>query len=140
MQSYYDQRHTYEDIEKNLKKIKQCVKARRYTISLNEHRSENISFIQTYQLTSKKQRQLLLEVMCKDFAHTLHNTKTGYEHEELYVFAPHVKVYGIDGIERSIPVYLKFNLIEADKQNQKGNYLVVVSIHECKKQIQYPFK
>lgn len=141
MYPYYDQRYTYHKINTIVKQIKACIKAHRFTISLNDQRQENMMFLQEYKLCDQFIRNILLNLKVEDFCHALHNTKSGYEHETLYVFVPKVTLYDVEGRNASIDVYLKFNLIEQTKHCAKGiPYLVVVSIHQKKKEIQYVFK
>ena len=53
MDSYYNQNYTKEQITQILAKIKHCVKTHRFTISRNEHRQENIDFINIKALMEK---------------------------------------------------------------------------------------
>lgn len=141
MYPYYDQQYSYHKIDLLVKQIKTCVKAHRFTVSLNDQRKENMMFLQEYQLRDQTIRNILLDLKVEDFCHALHNTKVGYEHEMLYVFVPRVTLYDVEGRKALIDVYLKFNLIEQTKHCTKGiPYLVVVSIHQKKKEIQYVFK
>ncbi len=58
------------------------------------------------------------------------------EHEVLYVFAPQVQLFNVDGKEELVNVYIKFNLIELSN----GNRVVVISFHKLNKLIDYLFR
>jgi hypothetical protein len=86
MNRHYNQNYSREQIASVLDTVKDCVRENRYSISKNENRQENIDFIQEYQLTSRRQREILLRIAPEDFCHTLQNTNLGFEYETLYVF------------------------------------------------------
>ena len=132
----YNQSYSRKQIDAVLDKIKRCVEHGKYTISLNENRQENIDFINEYNLTSKKQRQILLEITTDDFCHSLKNKKQGFEHETLYVFTPEVLLKDADGNTVSLYVYTKFNIIET----RRGNFTVIISFHKLNRPIQFAFK
>ncbi len=69
MNLYYNQNYTKEQIESILVKIKDCVVNRRFTISKNEHRQENIDFINEYNIRSDRQTSILLHIRTEDFCH-----------------------------------------------------------------------
>lgn len=62
MHSYYNQNYTEEDINKMLKKIKECIQNNNYTISMNDNRQENIDFINEYNIRSGRQKLILLQL------------------------------------------------------------------------------
>ena len=136
MNLYYNQNFTKEEIDLILYKIKSCVCNNKYTIALNENRQENIDFINEYNIRSNKQKNILLQIKTEDFCHTLQNTKTGYEYEVLYVFVPQVKLFNADGVEETVDVYTKFNLIDMPN----GSRTVVISFHKRNKPIDYLFR
>lgn len=136
MNPHYNKNHTYEEIDAVLVKIKSCIKKDRYTISQNENRLENIAFINEYNIHSKKQKTILLNIKTDDFCHSLQNTKTGYEHEILYVFSPQVKLSNADGEEEYVDVYTKFNVIDLPS----GARTVVISFHKRNRPIDYLFR
>ncbi len=136
MNLYYNQNFTKEEIDLILDKIKRCVCNNKYTIALNENRQENIDFINEYNIRSNKQKNILLQIKTEDFCHTLQNTKTGYEYEVLYVFVPQVKLFNADGVEETVDVYTKFNLIDMPN----GSRTVVISFHKRNKPIDYLFR
>jgi len=100
MDTYYNQNYTREQISDVLKIIQDCVRERRFYISKNENRQENIDFINEYNLTSKKQKEILLKITPEDFCHSLKNTNLGFEHEVLYVFCPQVMLFNIENNEK----------------------------------------
>ncbi len=136
MNPHYNQNYTKEEIDVVLDKIKSCVGNNKYTIALNENRQENIDFINEYNIRSNKQKSILLQLKAEDFCHTLQNTKLGYEYEVLYVFVPQVQLFNADGIEETVDVYTKFNVIDMPN----GGRTVVISFHKRNKPIDYLFR
>lgn len=136
MNQHYNRNYTKEQIEEVLKKIRESVRLNKYIISLNQNRKENISFINNYNITSKKQRLILLQIKVEDFCYSLQNIKLGFEAEVLYVFAPQVLLSNISGEREMVDIYTKFNVIELPN----GVRTVVISFHKCNKPIQYLFK
>lgn len=136
MNPHYNQNYTKEEIDVVLDKIKSCVGNNQYTIALNENRQENIDFINEYNIRSNKQKSILLQLKTEDFCHTLQNTKLGYEYEVLYVFVPQVQLFNADGVEETVDVYTKFNVIDMSN----GSRTVVISFHKRNKPIDYLFR
>ncbi len=71
MSQHYNQNYTREQICSVLDTIKDCVRENRYSISKNQNRQENIDFKNEYNLTSRKQSEILLKIEPEDFCHTL---------------------------------------------------------------------
>ena len=136
MNTHYNQNYTREEIAASLNKIKSCVSSNHYTIALNEHRWENIDFINEYNIRSDKQKAILLQIEVRDFCYTLQNTKAGYEYEVLYVFAPQVQLFNADGGEEMVDIYTKFNIIAMPN----GSRTVVISFHKLNMPIDYLFR
>ncbi len=136
MNSHYNQNHSREEIDQILDRIQNCIRNGRYTISLNEHRQENIDFINEYNLSSKRQKEILLNINTEDFCHSLQNTKKGYEYETLYVFSKNISLLDIYGNKENVDIYTKFNII---KQNN-GDFTVVISLHKLNKPIAFLFR
>ncbi len=136
MSQYHNQHYTREDISAVLQKIQECVSLGRYSIAQNENREENIALIREYNLTSEKQRRILMQIVPEDFYHTLMNIKPGFEHEVLYVFCPQVVLYGVDDKEKQISIYTKFNIIDLPT----GTRVIVISFHNLNRPIEYPFR
>lgn len=136
MNPYYNQNYSRKEIEDILAKIKTCVLAGKYTISLNERRQENIDFINEYNIRSDKQKSILMQIEIEDFCHSLQNTNIGYEYEVLYVFVPQIQLFNAEGEEETVDVYTKFNVIDLPT----GSRAVVISFHKRNKPIDYLFR
>ena len=136
MKPYYDQNYTRKQINTILQIIQDCIRENQYIISKNENRQENIEFIVEYNLTSQKQKGILLKITVEDFCHTLQNTNLGFEHEVLYVFCPRVMLFNFEGNEEMVDVYTKFNIIDL----YVGKRVVVISFHKRNKPIDYLFR
>ncbi len=136
MNPYYHQNYTREQIDAILDKIKKCVVNRRFMISKNEHRQENIDFINEYNSRSERQSSILLQILTEDFCHSLQNVKPGFEHEVLYVFVPQVQLSNADGEEEMVAVYIKSNMIDM----QDGSRTIVISFHKLNRPIAYLFR
>ncbi len=135
MSSNYNQSYSREEIEEVLGSIKKCIRNRQFTISMNDNRRENRSFIDEYNIRSDKQISILLGVQVEDFCYSVNNIKSGYEHEILYIFAPSVTLPRV-GIQEVVDVYLKFNIIA----RKSGNFTVVISFHKLNRAIDYLFR
>lgn len=133
MSEYYYQNYSRDQIVSVLATIQNCVREGNYIISKNENRQENIDFINEYNLSSRRQKEILLKIKPEDFCHSLQNTNTGFEHEVLYVFCPQVILFNFDGAEELIDIYAKFNLIDLSD----GKRTIVVSFHRRNKPIDY---
>lgn len=136
MNLHYNQNYTLEQIVLILRTIQDCIRGNHFYISKNQYRQENIDFINNYNLTSKKQNEILMQIKPEDFCHTLLNTKQGYEHEVLYVFCLQVMLFNFEGNEEIVDVYTKFNLISIEE----GKRVVVISFHKRNKPIDYCFR
>lgn len=136
MSQHYDQNYSKEKITEVLKKIQDCIRQGRYTIAKNSNRDENLDFIREYNLMSKKQRQILLQIKPEDFCYSLQNKNIGFEHETLYVYCPQVRLFNFDNEENRVDLYIKFNIVE----NKAGYLVIVVSFHERNKPIDYCFR
>ena len=125
-----------EEVEDILGRIKRCVAAGHFTVSLNRNRQENIDFISEYNIRDSRQKSIIMGLKVEDFCHSTPNRNSGYEDEILYIFAPHVILYNADGEEETVAVYMKFNLIS----RPRGEYTVVISFHKLNYPIQYMFR
>lgn len=103
---------------------------------MNDNRQKNIDFKTEYNLTNKKQHQILLKIKPEDFCHTLQNTKSGFEHEILYVFCPQVPLFNFEDNEELVDIYTKFNIIDLNE----GKHVVVISFHKPNKAVYYLFR
>jgi len=134
--SQYNQNYTHEQIAAVLTSIQDCVREGRFIISKNENRQENIDFINEYNLSSKRQKEIILKIEPEDFCHSLQNTNIGFEYEVLYVFCPQVMLFNFEGTEDLVDIYTKFNLIDINS----GKRVVVISFHKRNKPIGYLFR
>ena len=132
---HYNQGLSKDDVECYLRKMRKCVESGSFTIALGRSREKNRQFIADYNLDDKKIRNILLDIKTDDFCHTLNNTKPGYEHEVLYVFAPKKDLIDAGGEKNSVTIYTKFNLITIND----GSTLAVISLHEAERNIEYAF-
>jgi len=136
MSQYYNQNYTKKEISAVLQKIQECVSRGTYTVAQNENREENVAFIREYNLTSDKRRRLLMQVGVDDFCHALQNTNFGFEHEVFYVFCTQITLFNIADEEKQLDIYTKFNIIDLPM----GSRVVVISLHERNKPIDYLFR
>lgn len=136
MSQHYNQNYTKEEISAVLQKIQECVSSGKYSVEQNVNRAENIALIREYNLTSEKQRRILMQIEVEDFCHSLNNTKLGFEHEILYVFCPQVFLFNLDDEEKQLDIYTKFNILELCS----GSRAIVISFHERNKPIDYLFR
>lgn len=136
MSQHYNRDYTKEEIAAILQRIQDCIRGGKYTIAKNENRQENLDLIREYNLTSERQRHILLQIGIEDFCHSLQNTNTGYEYETLYVFCPQVTLFDLDNGEKLVDIYTKFNIIDIEA----GSRVIVISFHERNKPIDYLFR
>ncbi len=136
MNLHYNQNYTREQISVVLQKIQECVSRGRYSVAQNENRAENTALIREYNITSEKQRRILMQIEAEDFCHSLKNTKLGFEYEVLYVFCPQVTLFNLDDEEKQLDLYTKFNILDLPT----GSRVVVISFHERNKSIDYLFR
>jgi len=136
MSQHYNQNYTKEEISAVLQKIQECVSSGKYSVEQNANRAENIALIREYNLTSEKQRRILMQIEVDDFCHSLNNTNLGFEHEILYVFCPQVSLFNLDDEEKQLDLYTKFNILEL----RSGSRAIVISFHERNKPIDYLFR
>lgn len=136
MSQYYNQSYTKEQISAVLQKIQECVSNGKYSVAQNENRAENTALIRECNLTTEKQRRILMQIEVEDFCHSLKNTKLGFEHEVLYVFCLQVTLFNLDDEEKQLDLYTKFNIIDLPI----GSRVVVISLHKRNKPIDYLFR
>lgn len=136
MKPHYNQNYTREEIVSILQTIKDCIRESHFSIAQNKNRQENFDFIKDYNLNSRKQKEILLQIELGDFCHSLKNTKVGYEHEILYVFCTRVRLYNFEDNEEMVDIYTKFNIIDTNG----GKHVVIISFHKRNKPIRYCFR
>ncbi len=121
-------------VEEYLATVKALIKRDKYQISLGENRTANTDLFYTYNINEAGAKDILLSLSVEDFSEVVPNRKPEYEHERLYIFGKNVKLS--ERIGHSIvqvKLYIKFNNIE-------NQYVVVISFHEQKHSLNYPFK
>lgn len=136
MSQHGKQNYNEEEVSAILQRIQDCVRDGKYTIAKNENRQENLDLIREYNLTSDKQRRILLQIRTEDFCYSLQNTKIGYEYEILYVFCPQVTLFNLSNEKTRVDIYTKFNIIDM----VTGSRVIVISLHKRNKPIDYPFR
>ena len=92
--------------------------------------------VNEYNLTSKKQKDIILALDVSDFCHSLQNTNQGFEHEVLYVFCPQKSLFNFNNIEEIVNIYIKFNILDLDQSKK----VIVISFRKRNKPIDYSFR
>lgn len=128
--------YTERQIEKLLVTVKECVKKDRFSIPKHRKREENREFIIEYNLRTNKIKEILLSIDTKDFCYSVKNKKKGYEHEDLYIFAPQVQLFTISDEEEFVNMYIKLNIL----RDSEGEFIVFISFHKRNKPISYLFR
>ena len=136
MQSPYNTNYTREEIDSVLTDFKNMVMENRYVVSLNDNRTENISFTDKYNLRGNRLKSVLLGIETEDFCYSVNNIKSGYEHEILYIFVPQVVVHDSDDVTHLVDTYIKFTFLSS----RSYDYTAVISFHQRNKPIQYLFR
>lgn len=127
---------TPEEVKTYLSKFRKAIIDNKYTIEQNENRKENLDFIEDYKITTKKEKEILLDIQFDDFCYAVSNTNKGYEHEILYIFC---KCQELDfwGTLESVDIYIKINMT---KTWRGDDYVIIVSLHKRNKPIKHLFK
>lgn len=125
---------TRNEIAAYLAEVKRSVKKGRYRIEQNENRRDNIKLLVDYVISCDDVRNILLSLTVEDFSERKQNEHTGYEDERLYIFGKDVFLMERFGTgERLVPLYIKINKL-------KNLLVIVISFHEQKYPLRYPFK
>lgn len=125
---------TIQHIEKYLSKVKMAIKEGKFRIDRNKNRQDNINLFWNYVIDETRAKEILLSLTAEDFSEILNNEHKGYEHEKLYVFGKDVTLLERMGTnEKKVSLYIKFNKLE-------NCYVIVISFHEQKYPLKYPFK
>lgn len=123
-----------QHIEDYLVSVKNLVKQGRYQIALGDNREANTDLFYTYKIEESDAREILLSISVEDFSEIVQNRKQGYTHEKLYIFGKTVELnerFGYSTVQ--VKLYIKINKID-------NQYVVVISFHEQKYDLDYPFK
>lgn len=124
------------EIEEYLDDFKQLVRDGSYSISLNNNRTENVDFMEEYNISTEKAKGILLSLEVLNFCYAADNTNPQYAHEKLYIFCRECKIDNRGTIEE-IDIYIKSNITHTRKGNKR---LFVVSFHKRNNPITYCFK
>lgn len=138
MQEYKDKNiitYTKEEFLPIFNKIKDCIRFNRYSIELNENRLENQEFINTYNLSDKRIKQILNDLKIEDFCYATRHINN--HNVLLYVFAPSAKVYEFQSNEINIDMYIKIRIY--DTSNNPA-FVVAISFHKLNENISYLFR
>ena len=95
--------YTIDSFLETFNLIKDCIRFDRWTIEQNENRLENQEFIDTYNLSTKKIKEILMSIKIEDFCYATPHIKE--KDVLLYVFAPKVKVYEVQENQVNINKY-----------------------------------
>lgn len=136
MNPHYNTNYSREQVEAILATIQECIMRQNYSLSKNDKRQENSDFIRRYNLSTARQKDILLKIEPEDFCYSLQNTKPGYQHEVLYVFCPQIRLFNFDGDEEQVDIYTKFNIIAYSS----GKHTIVISFHQRNKPLDYRFR
>ena len=91
----------------------------------------------SYVIDEAKAREILLSIETKDFSSVVNNVNPRYPNERLYIFGKDVLlVEKYSESEKVVPLYIKFNKLEM----KSGSFVIVVSFHEQKRPLIYPFR
>ncbi len=125
------------DIDSYVKDMKADVEDWRYRIERNENRRDNNQLFEDYVIDEAKAREILLSIETKDFSSVVNNVNPRYPNERLYIFGKDVLlVEKYSESEKVVPLYIKFNKLEM----KSGSFVIVVSFHEQKRPLTYPFR
>lgn len=127
---------TETDIENYLIDFKQLVSDGAYSIELNENRTENVDFMEDYDLNTEKAKIALLCLEVLDFCYAVDNVKKQFAHEKLYIFCREFELDNRGNMEK-VDIYIKSNITNSRKGTSR---LFVVSFHKRNNPISYCFK
>ncbi|MDR0219867.1 MAG: hypothetical protein LBI54_00490 [Lachnospiraceae bacterium] len=123
---------TLAEVEGILEDIKNYVKNDKFEVPTNRKRQGNKEFIETYNLSNEKIKNILLKITALDFCHGVPDRRA--KGNILYVFCPLVALVSPthDSISIELAVYTKISIVI-------GKQVVVVSFHPRKGPIDYLF-
>ena len=119
-----------------LKEIQSCVSQDKFIISQNDNRQENIEFIQEYNFTHQKQKDLLLSIEIDDFCYTMPNRNKNFPADILYLFCPQRTLNTALGEEEVVDIYIKCDPLIYDD----NKHIIVISFHKRKEPLTYAFR
>lgn len=123
--------YTKEEINEYLNNVKDLVKKNKFKIS-DVNREKNVEFIENYNLSKRKQKEMILSIETLDFCYAVDDYNSN---EKLYIFS---KEYELNdwGEYKKINVYIKINV----KKLNSDEYAIIISFHEREKEIKFLFK
>ncbi|MFC6040540.1 hypothetical protein ACFPYN_14025 [Paenisporosarcina macmurdoensis] len=127
---------TEKEIEEYLIAFKQLVEDGDFSIELNEKRTENVDFMEDYDLNTESAIKILLSLEVLDFCYAVDNVKPKFSHEKLYIFCREFELDNRNDMDK-IDIYIKSNITTTRKGKSR---LFVVSFHKRNKPISYCFK
>lgn len=128
--------YTKEMITKLINIIKECAVEGRVTVSLEGSRTENMQFIEEYNVNEEKLVDILCGLSEEDFCYGLKNMQDGVVYDDLYIFCPEKELYNIKGEREAVDIYMRFNIMESEG----GSCRTLVSLHKRNKPITYIFR
>ncbi len=117
-----------------LRTVKSLVDSGRFQISVNENRTVIHAFIDTYRLTTERQKVILKSIRTSDYCYSDRNRNPDFPNHWLHVFAPEIVVRNLRDEPELKTMYLKMDLIE-----KKRRLLLIISFHELNFPIDYAF-
>lgn len=125
-----------EEIETYLSTLIDLIEKGRFSIALNENRQENVEFMEDFNISSQKAKEILLSLEVMDFCYAADNLNPKFAHEKLYIFCKEVGLDNRGTFER-VDIYVKSNLTTTRRGD---NFLFIVSFHQRNNPITYCFK
>ncbi|MDE7341188.1 MAG: hypothetical protein K2N80_11640 [Lachnospiraceae bacterium] len=127
---------TKEHIETYLIDVRMAVEAGTYQIA---SRYKNMDIYIDYLFTEEDTKKLLLSLSAEDFSEAVLNAHPKHSGEVLYIFGKDVRLRSrFGGAEETVSFYLKLNKLKQDAP--AGQYVIVISLHEQKYPLSYPFR
>ncbi|WP_282709331.1 type II toxin-antitoxin system MqsR family toxin [Ligilactobacillus sp. Marseille-Q7487] len=125
---------TKKEVEAYLNEVKKAIREGNYQISRNKRREDNNKLFWRYMLNEAKARKILLSLTVQDFSQIVRNHHPEYEYELLYIFGKEVELLERTSENlRNVSLYIKINKLD-------NQYVIIISFHEQKYQLNYPFK
>lgn len=121
--------HTKEEIEVFLEEVKKNIRKGKFVVCLTSKNEKNREFVNKYNLSSNKQKQMLIELEANDFCYSADDYNN--PEEKLYVFCREYELNNWGTIEKK-EVYVK--IVQKD-----NNFVVIISFHEPEKKIKKLF-
>ncbi len=129
---------TRSDIANYLKEVKAAIRRGHYRMEFNEKRQDNNRLFKKYVIDETQAKMILLSLKVEDFSEVVDNRHKDYPDEKLYIFGKDVSLverYSLSEIKKAVSLYIKFNKLECPYV-----YVFVISFHEQKRALTYPFR